>query len=241
VASILVLWDVDFTLVDARGVGRQLYRLAFAELYGRELPESANEANMAGRTDRAIALDVLAIAGVPDPPGQVSLFEAALSRLAPVLADMVRDATRVLPGAGAALAALGTLDSDRAVRQSLLTGNVRALAEVKLAPLGLTRYLDLDVGAYGNESGVRADLVHLARERAARTYRQEFGGEATVIVGDTPLDVGAALATGARGVGVATGQFTTVDLAAAGAHAVLPDLADTGAVLAAVLATPAAR
>jgi phosphoglycolate phosphatase len=236
VASILVLWDVDFTLINAYGVGRHLYRLAFAELYGRDLPESANEANMAGRTDRAIALDVLAIAGVPDPPGQVSIFEAALARLAPGLADMVRGTTRALPGAGAALAALAALDGDRAARQSLLTGNVRALAEVKLAPLGLTRHLNLDVGAYGNESGVRAELVQLARERAARAYRQEFGGEATVIIGDTPLDVGAALATGARGIGVATGQFTTGDLAAAGAHVALPDLADTSAVLAAVLA-----
>jgi phosphoglycolate phosphatase-like HAD superfamily hydrolase len=56
-----------------------------------------------------------------------------------------------------------------------------------------------------------------------------------VLIGDTPLDVGAALATGARAVGVATGDFTLGELAASGAHAVLPDLADTGAVLAAIL------
>jgi phosphoglycolate phosphatase len=241
VASILVLWDVDFTLINAYGVGKLLYRRAFAELYGRELPESADEANMAGRTDRAIALDVLAIAGVPDPPGQVARFEAALTRLAPGLADLVQGTAKALPGAAEALAALAALDGDRAVRQSLLTGNVRALAEVKLAPLGLSRHLDLEVGAYGNESGVRAELAQLARERAARAYRQEFDGEATVIIGDTPLDVGAALAAGARAIGVATGQFTTGELAAAGAHVALPDLADTGAVLAAVLATPAPR
>jgi phosphoglycolate phosphatase len=50
--------------------------------------------------------------------------------------------------------------------------------------------------------------------------------------------VAAALATGARAVGVATGSFSAADLAAAGAHIVLPDLTDTSLVLAAVTARP---
>jgi len=95
--------------------------------------------------------------------------------------------------------------------------------------------LDLDVGAYGNESAIRADLVGLARQRATAAYGAEFGGEATVLVGDTPLDVAAALAAGARAVGVATGRYSMADLAQAGAHVVLPDLADTERVVAAVL------
>jgi phosphoglycolate phosphatase-like HAD superfamily hydrolase len=56
-----------------------------------------------------------------------------------------------------------------------------------------------------------------------------------VIIGDTPFDVAAALACGARAVGVATGQSPAAELAAAGAHAVLPDLADTPRVIAAIL------
>ena len=39
---------------------------------------------------------------------------------------------------------------------------------------------------------------------------------------------------------VASGSFTAAELAAAGAHAVLPDLADTAAVVAAVLGGTAA-
>jgi phosphoglycolate phosphatase-like HAD superfamily hydrolase len=234
VASILVLWDVDFTLVNAFGVGRRLYDLAFADVYGRDLPVWANEVNMAGRTDRAIALDVLKVAGVPDPRGQVVGFEAALARFAPSLAGLVKATAQALPGAAAALAALAAVDDEPL--QSLLTGNIRPLAEVKLAPLGLTEHLDLDVGAYGDEHEVRAELVPLARARAALAYQRDFGGEATVLIGDTPLDVEAALVAGARAVAVATGRFTVADLAAAGAHIVLPDLTDTGQVLAAVLA-----
>jgi phosphoglycolate phosphatase len=232
VSSFLVLWDVDYTLVDTCGVGRHLYQAAFAELYGRDLPDRAAQASMAGRTDRAIALDVLALAGVPDPRGQVSLFEAALGRLAPSAARMVAGSGRAMPGAAAALDALADVPG---VVQSLLTGNVRPVAEVKLAPLGLTSHLDLEVGAYGNEHATRAELVRLARHRAAVAYDADFSGDATVLVGDTPLDIEAALATGARAVGVATGQFTRADLLAANPHAALHNLSDTPELIAAVL------
>jgi phosphoglycolate phosphatase len=40
---------------------------------------------------------------------------------------------------------------------------------------------------------------------------------------------------GARAVAVASGSFSVADLTAAGAHAVLPDLTDTAAVLAAII------
>jgi phosphoglycolate phosphatase len=232
VSRFLVLWDVDYTLVDTFGVGRHLYQAAFAELYGRELPDRATRASMAGRTDRAIALDVLALAGIPDPRGQVSSFEAALGKLAPSAAGMVAASGRAMPGAAAALDALAAVPG---VVQSLLTGNVRPVAEVKLAPLGLISRLDLEVGAYGNEHEVRAELVRLARHRAKVAYDADFGGQATVLVGDTPLDVEAALATGARAVGVATGQFTLAELVGANPHAALQDLSDTPELVAAVL------
>lgn len=230
----LVLWDVDHTLVHTPRVGVYLYQLVFAELYGVELPDLAASANMAGRTDRAIVLDVLELAGIADPAGEVSRFEAALARLAPSTTGMVTQLGRALPGAAQTLAALHKLAA-QGVSQSLLTGNIRAMAQVKLAPFGLTEYLDLDIGAYGNESDVRAELVGQARKRASAAYGNDYSGEATVLIGDTPLDIEAALATGARGVGVATGRFTMNELTAAGAHAVLPDLSSTAATLAAVL------
>jgi phosphoglycolate phosphatase-like HAD superfamily hydrolase len=232
VRRLLVLWDVDHTLVDSDGIGRELYRMAFAEMFGRPMPQPAS---MAGRTDRAIAAEVLTLAGVPQPQQEIDGFHALMAARAPGLAGLVRERGRVLPGAAQALAALGDGQAGPGLVQSLLTGNIRPLAEVKLAPLGLTEHLDLDAGAYGDAHEVRAELVPIARRNAARGYGTGFDGSATVLVGDTPFDVGAALATGARAVGVGTGSFTAQQLAAAGAHAVLPDLADTGRVLAAVL------
>jgi phosphoglycolate phosphatase-like HAD superfamily hydrolase len=126
----------------------------------------------------------------------------------------------------------------RRVHQSVLTGNVRQLAEVKLDALGLREGLDLCIGAYGEDHEDRTQLVHVARRRAAGVHGRSadaFEGTATVVIGDTPLDICAARDAGARAVGVATGSFAAADLMAAGAHAVLPDLTDTHLVLQALL------
>jgi phosphoglycolate phosphatase len=226
VAELLVLWDVDYTLVSADGLGTRLYEVVFREMFGRELREVAPKA---GRTDRAIIGDTLALAGVSR--AEVDAFLTALARVA---ADggASGDLGTVRPMAGAveAIAALGAAG----FRQSVLTGNVRPLAELKLRRAGLGEHLDLDVGAYGDAHEVRSELVAVARHAAGRAYGTDFSGPSTVLVGDTPLDVAAALATGARVVAVATGSYTAAELTAAGAEVVLPDLTDTARVLAAV-------
>lgn len=230
---ILVLWDVDYTLVDAGGAGAHLFQVAYGELFGGDFPR--NVPSMAGRTDTAIALEVLTRAGVADPHEQVAALHTRLAELAAGAADLVKHRGKALPGAAEALAALAERQRNGQLIQSLLTGNIPALAKVKLTVLGLTAHLDLASGAYGDSSRVRSDLVPIARKNAAKRYGHDFTGLATVLVGDTPNDIEAALVNGARGVGVATGSFTQAELAAAGAHAVLPDLSDTGRVLDAIL------
>jgi len=109
---------------------------------------------------------------------------------------------------------------------------------MKLRAAGLGQHLDLGVGAYGDTHEVRAELVPVARLAARQAYGTDFDGALTALIGDTPLDIEAALATGARAIGIATGSYSEADLAAAGAHIVLPDLTDTTLVLAAVTSQP---
>jgi phosphoglycolate phosphatase len=235
VSEQLVLWDIDGTLLNADGVGRDLYDVVFVQLFGRSIDAFAP---MAGRTDRAIILETLTMAGVDEPRRYVDPFIAGLTAQAPSVREMVAVRGRALPGASEVLRGL----QGRA-HQSVLTGNIRPVAEVKLAAVGLRDGLDLCIGAYGDDHEIRAELVPVARRRAAAVHGKspaEFDGAATVVIGDTPLDIEAALASGARAIGVATGGYTAGELAAAGAHAVLPDLTDTDAVLRALLlsATP---
>src|SRR5487761_1559207 len=226
--DVLVLWDIDGTLLNAGGGGRDLYDVVFLQLFGRSLSAYAP---MAGRTDRAIILETLTLAGVPEPRRHVD----------PFIAGLAAQALGRRPGAASAGGAGGApaASADEWVHQSVLTGNIRAVAEVKLAALGLRDPLDLCIGAYGDDHEDRVELVHVARRRATAVHERSglagFSGPATVVVGDTPLDIAAALAAGARAVGVATGPFTVADLRSAGADVVLPDLSDTRLVAEALL------
>ncbi len=230
---LLVLWDVDYTLADTDGVGRHLYQVALHELFGLEMPRLVR--SMAGRTDSSIALEVLTAAGVPDPAREITRLQEVLAARAPELDSLVRERGKALPGVPEVLAALAGPAYAGRVVQSLLTGNIPALARVKLGALGLIEHLDLSIGAYGDVSEVRGDLVPVARQNAAARYGADFAGRATVLVGDTPMDVQAAVVNGARCVAVATGSFTADQLGAAGADVVLADLSDTARAISAIL------
>jgi phosphoglycolate phosphatase len=73
-----------------------------------------------------------------------------------------------------------------------------------------------------------------ARGRAAQKYGTDFTERSTLYIGDSSRDMEAATIGGARSLGVASGRSSTGELRDAGADAVLDDLADTAAVVAAV-------
>jgi phosphoglycolate phosphatase-like HAD superfamily hydrolase len=228
-----VLWDIDGTLVQAGQVGRDIFTEAFLAVFGRAPDEVAAAALvMAGRTDHEIALDFLASHRIAGAETHLPAFSQALVAALAAKQAVIRERGHALPGAKAALAALGERPD---VVQSLLTGNVEPNALVKLAAFGLEGYLDLDVGGFGSDHRHRPSLVGVARRKAERKYGVAFDGDATVLVGDTPLDVAAGRDGGARVVAVATGPYGVEELEATGADAVLPDLRDTERALVAIL------
>lgn len=216
-------------LVSTRGAGARWYGRALPELTGRRLVHFPDGA---GRTELAITLDVLRLHGIDDRDGLVPRLFDVLARVARTEQDELERTGTALPGARAALAAL---DGRSGVVQSVVTGNTRALAEVKLGAFHLDSALDFGIGGYGSESVHRHDLVGTAMSLAAAKHGHDFPPESVVVIGDTPHDVRGALHHGAIAVGVATGHSTEAELRAAGAHRTLPDLSDTDAVLRAVL------
>jgi phosphoglycolate phosphatase-like HAD superfamily hydrolase len=224
---ILVLWDIDHTLVTIGGVSREIYANAFEEVIGQPLREVAN---MTGRTERAILAETLALHGVSNPEAQFDDLYAALARAADKLRERMRAAGRRLPGAVEAIAAL----AKRTVVQSVVTGNVEPIAITKLEVFDLAERLDFEVGGYGSDGDTRPPLIRRAWQRAQDKYGRTFKPDRVVVIGDTPHDMSAAREVGVRAVGVATGDSTVDELAAAHASVVLSDLTDTTAVIRAV-------
>lgn len=219
-SRVLVLWDVDHTLIETRGVGSAIYRRAFAEATGRPLGELAD---VSGRTELDIMREMLRINGVEATDEAVGALAAALTEGYDDARDELVAAGRALPGAEATLRRLA---DDPRIHQSVLTGNLRAIARIKLDVFGLTGYLDLDVGAYGEDHADRAHLVGIAQQRASEHTGVAVANSCTILLGDTPNDVRAAATAGVRVIGVATGKHGPDDLIAAGAPAVLIDLTD---------------
>ncbi|NKQ57011.1 HAD hydrolase-like protein [Amycolatopsis sp. K13G38] len=218
-----MLWDIDQTLIDLRGAGRDWYSRVLADVVGITMEGMPP---FFGRTELAITSEVLKAHGIEPDEEVVRKVWAGLIAVSEEAMPGMAGGGHVLPGAAEALAGLASVGG---AVQSLVTGNLREVAWHKLAAFDLHHHLDFEIGGYGSLSAHRPDLVAHAVEQAG------FVADAVIVIGDTPHDIEAALAHGAVAIGVATGRFGAAELHDAGAHTVLADLSDTPAVLKAVL------
>lgn len=215
--QLIVLWDIDHTLIENSGVSKEIYAAAFLRLTGAPPVEPTVTE---GRTDRLIMREMFRRHGASEPGWPV--VEAALASAGAERSAELRKRGAVLPGVHDALKS-AHFQSDWV--SSVLTGNIAANARMKVSAFGLDSLLDLSVGAYGADAERRPDLVAVARDRIRR-HRGAASDTPVVLVGDTPRDVEAALSTGSEIIAVATGAHGQGELRAAGASVVLSDLSD---------------
>jgi phosphoglycolate phosphatase-like HAD superfamily hydrolase len=225
---LLVLWDIDHTLIENNGVNKEIYAEAFELLTGRR---AEHRAETDGRTEPEIMRNMLVAHDIEPPSDYLGRVTEALEAATSDSASRLRDRGHELPGARVVLAEFRGISG---IIQSVLSGNIRANAYTKLSTFGLHEYLDFEVGGYGSDDDVRASLVGVAQRRASAKYGVTFTPDITVLVGDTLRDVRAGMEGGARVVGVASGPDSMDALQREGADAVLPDLRDTAAVVRAV-------
>jgi phosphoglycolate phosphatase-like HAD superfamily hydrolase len=239
--SRLVLWDVDGTLVRCGEVGRRAIERAARRALDHRVDwteDSVPKVRMGGGTDPGILLELLAHGGVEGAESE-ELLDLALRHLEDEVAAAARTIEVegiVLPGAGEVV---DRLNREPGVVQSVLTGNIRSGAVVKLGALGLDDRLDLEIGAYGSDHADRNRLVPLAVERAEAKHGLRFEPGEVWVVGDTPRDFECARAGGVRCLLVATGGHPLEELEQLGADVVLPDLTDVDRVVALLTSQPA--
>lgn len=227
-AKLLLLWDVDHTLIETGSLGSAIFADAFRMATGREMELLAD---VSGRTEPDIFNETVKLHDIDTSGVSFERFAEHQADGYRTRADELRHRGRVLPGVAEALAAFGKMPT---VVQSLLTGNTRPAAQIKLETFGLADDIDFEAGAYGTDDSTRAHLVDVAQRRASERYAAHFDDQTTVLIGDTPNDVVAGLEGGAVVIAVASGKSTVHDLTEAGAHVVLPDLTDLHEVVRAV-------
>lgn len=228
----LYLFDVDGTLVTARGAGRLALGRGMAAVYGTSGP--IGDYDFRGRTDPRIVLDLMRAAGVPEGV-IVERLQACFEAYVRELEALVGDGTRVdvMPGVDELVRRLAARD-DALV--GLLTGNIEAGARVKLRATGLLPFFR--VGAFGSDDPDRRRLPAIACQRAGALVAREFTFDRVTIIGDTPLDVDCARACGARAVAVATGHHGAEELAACAPDALFRDFSDVASVVACLVDGP---
>ncbi|MFH8255256.1 HAD family hydrolase [Streptomyces roseolus] len=225
---ILVLWDIDRTLVYTGDIDRRVYRETFTSVVGR--PPTALPARGTGVTMPLAVRELLRVNHVSEKSVE-TLANRIVAELPDRLAghrELLATEGVVMPGAVDALAAVQEAEH---LIPTVVTGNLRGSAETKLSALGLIGYLDTDIGGYASDDPHRPALVRIAQDRAAAKHGGRFDRDNTVIVGDSLEDVRTGLEGGARVIGVASGTTIEEQLRAAGADHVVSDLSSARTLL----------
>jgi phosphoglycolate phosphatase-like HAD superfamily hydrolase len=219
VRPLVLLFDIDGTLLDSGGAGRRAIDRAFERLHGRR--DACASFSFGGMTDRAIARAGLVAIGAAVTAEAIdgliaAYLEALAEELPPSRAIVHAGVEAALDAASASGAAVG-----------LGTGNVRPGARLKLARVGLAERFAF--GGFGCDHEVRSELLRAGVARGAALLGAPVAECRMVIIGDTPKDVAAAQAIGAESLAVATGPFSMDALAVTRPTWLFRDLSDPGA------------
>ena len=214
----IFLFDIDGTILDGGGVGRRAMQAAFAEVVGDT--EALPRVRFSGMTDRAIVRAGLRGAGQPEDD---AVIDAVLDRYLELLPEQIATAQRYAMHVGVTEAVDAALQlASSAV--GLGTGNVKIGAQCKLEPLGIAGQFAF--GGFGCDAEDRAMLLRIGAGRGAQQLGLPLEACRVLVIGDTPADVAAAHAIGARCLAVATGTYRLEQLHECGADWVVTDLRD---------------
>ena len=210
----LILFDIDCTLVDTGGAGLSALSETVSEVFGRDAPPL----DLAGSTDSGIVRGMFEHFQKPyDAVVEEEFYLAYLPKLQACLNDSSYRG-RVLDGVTDLLARL----EEDGHTLGLMTGNIERGAIVKSVHYGLAEHFGF--GSYGDDHWDRNRLGPIALDRAERATGRKFTPHETLVIGDTPKDVACAHAFGSKCVAVATGSFNEHELIKCGADRVVKDL-----------------
>jgi len=225
----LLLFDIDGTLLNARGAPRT----AMVNVMVRRKPDFSYNSNysFAGRTDWEIIEELL----LHDDPGFEITVDVVRQIMREFAAELEKEMKKIAPPlvfAGVAKL-LQALSANEDCCLGLLTGNIEAGAKLKLRAGGLEKFFSF--GAFGSDARNRSDLPAFAMDRAEKIFGIRFSTRDTWIVGDSINDISCAHDNGIRCLAVATGWTPRAELERHKPEFLVDDLALTEEVLSILL------
>ncbi len=223
----LILFDIDATMITTGGVGIKAMVAAGRELFGPGF--NADGIDFAGRLDPLILGEMLDRSGVPRNAKNFADMRRGYGKY--LVGELKNsDKKRVLPGVHELLARVG---NEPGATRGLLTGNFQETGSLKLSMCGIDP-TQFSVQVWGDESPhdppARSHLPPIGIDRYHKLHGRPVASRDVTIIGDTPHDITCAKTHGCRSLGVATGKFKVDELAAVGADRVVQDLSDTDSI-----------
>ncbi|MCX7708854.1 MAG: HAD hydrolase-like protein [Clostridia bacterium] len=215
----LLVWDIDGTLIQSRGVGRRALDKAFLDLYGIE--NGFEKVDMAGRLDSLIIRDAFALHGLA-----VNDYNALLDLYFKYLREEIAKINMPLAAPGIAQL-LPLLESQGCYYNVLGTGNIERGARIKLENDDLNKYFP--TGGFGDSPLERWQIIEKAIINAYELFGIHFEKENTYVIGDTPRDMECGKKLGIKAIGTATGPYSVAQLLDSGADFALESLIDPDA------------
>src|SRR3954454_24206299 len=213
----LLLFDIDGTLIDAKGAGIRSLKSVLRRKFG--LIDDLAGVEIAGRTDTGIVHQILRKQNIPVTEENTAAFlDDYLEFLAH---ELPQRQGRVLPGVAELLSRLQSRPQNVV---ALLTGNLRRGAELKLTHYGIWDFFEF--GAFADDHHDRDCLGPFARERACAAHSLEFVAANIDVVGHTPHGIACGKAIGARTIAVTTGSFSREQLSEHQPDFIFPDFSD---------------
>jgi phosphoglycolate phosphatase-like HAD superfamily hydrolase len=219
--SHLFLFDIDGTLIGGDGSGRRAFERACLDCAG--IVDALEHILLDGLTDPLIIDSVF-----QHHRGRAASDEEANAIRTSYFGHLEREVAAGLYHVKPAVDATLTRLEAAGATIGLATGNFETGARIKLTRGDLWRRFAF--GGFGEDAPAvadgRSELVRVAIARGRERAGRDFACEHIFVIGDTPKDITAAHAAGARAVGVATGRFTVAELFTAGADDAHPTMAE---------------
>lgn len=199
--TILLLFDIDGTLLLSGGAGKVAFEEVFAEIFG--IPNAWGKLDPHGKTDPAIFDEVAKRKiGRSLSPEE---FDLLMERYEALFEERILQSPRfrLMPGVAEILE---HLSKDPNIFLALATGNFEGAGRMKLKRGGIEHYFQ--TGGFGNDAREREKILLAAIAYSEELTKKCFRKDKIFVIGDTEYDIAAAKKAGLRSIAVLTNGRT---------------------------------